>query len=155
MSYARKKTMLIHETEYWRLKHRPDSKLPGYLILVSKDEDADSLSDLHPAALAELGLLQARATEALEARLEARLVYVCRWGHQPGYTPHFHIVPLCDWVEEAYAADSRWPEENPDGPVYFTYITRAFIEYNDPPEVKGLSVEDVVKLLRGDFAVKA
>jgi hypothetical protein len=42
---------------------------------------------------------------------------------------HFHIVPFYDWVEQAYFLDPLWPENNPDGSIYFTYITRAFIEY--------------------------
>jgi hypothetical protein len=54
-------------------------------------------------------------------------------------------------VEEAYAADPAWPEPEPDGPVYCTYITRAFIEYEQAPSIQGPSVEDVVDALRTEF----
>jgi diadenosine tetraphosphate (Ap4A) HIT family hydrolase len=146
--------MLIYETDHWRLKHRRDSKLPGYLILIAKGQGVGSLADLTPEALAELGLLQAESTRLLEDRFGARLVYVCRWGHEPGNPPHFHIIPLYAWVEEAYAADPAWPEPAPDGPVYCTYITRAFIEYEQPPSIQGPSVEDVVGALRTEFLAK-
>ncbi|MBP6985218.1 MAG: hypothetical protein KBB83_01350 [Alphaproteobacteria bacterium] len=88
--------MLIHETSHWILKHRADSKLPGYLILQAKSPQADSLSKLSCNSINELGFLQAQATGCLETRLGARLVYICRFGHQPGNSPHFHIVPFYD-----------------------------------------------------------
>ena len=146
--------MLIHETNHWVIKHRADSKLPGYLILSAKNPDIDSLSQLSCEALSELGLLQAQATGFLETRLGARLVYICRFGHQPGNTPHFHIVPFYDWVKKAYLADPLWVEfePEPDGPVYFTYITRAFIEYETSPNIEGPSIEMAVQVLRQDFA---
>jgi diadenosine tetraphosphate (Ap4A) HIT family hydrolase len=40
--------------------------LPGYLILVAKEKNAISLSDLSDNALHELGFLQAHATRSLE-----------------------------------------------------------------------------------------
>lgn len=145
--------MLIYETSNWLLKHRADSKLPGYLILAAKNK-TDSLSGLPSNALNELGLLQAQSTRYLETRLKAKLVYICRWGHEPGYSPHFHIVPLYDWVKNAYIADPLWLEfePNPDGPVYFTYITRAFIENEASPAVLGPSIDEVIHILREEFA---
>ena len=147
--------MLIHETEHWRLKQRQDCTLPGYLILVAKDTRAGDLAALCPAALAELGPLQALATRTLTSRFGARLVYVCRWGHEPGNPPHFHIIPLYDWVEKAYAADPLWSEPDPDGPVYCTYITRAFIGCEDCPPVVGPTVREVAAVLRQAFAESA
>lgn len=146
--------MRIHETEHWILKQRGDSKLPGYLILASRADDATSLSDLEHEALCELGLLQAAATSALESKLGASLVYVCRFGHDTGYSPHFHLVPLYPWIEEAYAADTDWPDEDPDGPVYFKYITEVFALMNRAPEIDGPSIEDAVATLRGEFHPK-
>ena len=144
--------MNIFETDFWLLKHRADSKLPGYLILVAKEQSAISLSELSDKALQELGFLQAYATRSLETRFRAKLVYICRWGHQPGNSPHFHIVPLYDWIEHAYALDPLWAESDPDGPVYFTFITRAFIEYLIPPVIHGPSIDEVISILRQDFS---
>jgi len=144
--------MLVHENRHWSLKHREDSKLPGYLILTSKVSGEGSLSELEDGALEELGRLQVTATMVLESVLQARLVYVCRWGHQPGHAPHFHIVPLYGWVERAYAADHRWTDEEPDGPVLFKYITIAFTEDEAAPPIHGPSVEEVVGILRQGFA---
>ncbi len=143
--------MDIFETDYWLIKHRADSKLPGYLILVAKEKNAISLSDLSDNALHELGFLQAQATRSLETRFGAKLVYICRWGHQPGNSPHFHIVPLYDWIEKAYVTDPLWLESNPDGPVYFSFITRAFIEYEVPPVIEGASIEEVISVLRDEL----
>lgn len=47
-------SMLIFKTDHWIIKHRADSKLPGYLILVSKNQSANSLSDLSDTELNEL-----------------------------------------------------------------------------------------------------
>jgi len=141
---------MIYESNNWLLKHRGDAKLPGYLILISKN-DTDNLSSLSNSALAEIGLIQATATNVLENKLSAKLVYICRWGHQCGNPIHFHIVPLYDWVEEAYSKDPQWNSIEPDGPVFFTYITRAFIEYENPPAIQGPSIEETISVLTEEF----
>jgi diadenosine tetraphosphate (Ap4A) HIT family hydrolase len=147
--------MLIHETNNWILKHREDSKLPGYLILAAKTSSSESLSGLSYDSVNELGLLQTQATRYLELYLDAKLVYICRWGHQPGNQPHFHIVPLYEWVKKLYLEDPFWVEfeANPDGPIYFTYITRAFIEYDTSPSIEGPSINESINVLREAFAL--
>jgi diadenosine tetraphosphate (Ap4A) HIT family hydrolase len=148
--------MLIFETDHWLLKHRADTTLPGYLILVAKNSHTTSLSGLSAYALSELGYLQAQATRFLEVLFDAKLVYICKWGHQQGNQPHFHIVPLYDWVKSAYFTNPLWfkYEPNPDGPVYFTYITRAFIEYEVSPTIKGPTIDEVIQVLRKEFALQ-
>ncbi|MCC2645614.1 MAG: hypothetical protein K0R94_1392 [Burkholderiales bacterium] len=143
--------MLIYESKYWQLKHRQDSKLPGYLILAAKETKSSSLADLSHESLTELGTLQAEISRILEQYLNAKLVYICRFGHQPGNPPHFHIVPLYDWVQDAYSRDPLWKDQEPDGPVYFTYITRAFIEYLHAPTIIGPSIPHVITIIKNNF----
>jgi len=141
----------IYESAHWSLKHRVDSKLPGYLILVSRAQEADSLGDLPPDALRELGPIQAKAVEVLEQKLSAVLAYVCRWGHQPGRAPHFHIIPLYRWVQDAYACHPAYGHPDPDGPMYSQFIAVEFIESSDPPAIHGPSVAEVASTLRREF----
>ncbi len=141
----------IYESTNWLLKHRADSKLPGYLILVSKSAEADSFGSVPQEALQELGPIQAKAVDCLEKKLGAKLAYVCRWGHLPGNPPHFHIIPLYPWVEEAYAAHPEYGHADPDGPMLSQFITIEFIEADDPPEIHGPSVAEVMAVLRTAF----
>lgn len=143
--------MIIYETDHWLLEHRKNSKLPGYLILATKDISAVSLSDLPLSALSELGSIEAKITRILESRFGARLVYICKWGFSAGNPPHFHIIPLYDWVEKAYANDPFWSKIEPDGPAHCAYITRAFIEYKNPPLIIGPSVAEVIRIFCDEF----
>ncbi|OJX94556.1 MAG: hypothetical protein BGO90_07000 [Legionella sp. 40-6] len=61
---------------------------------------------------------------------------------------------MYDWVKKAYLAEPLWVgfEPDPDGPVYFTYITRAFIEYEITPVIEGPSIDEVIQTLRQEFA---
>ena len=141
----------VYESAHWRLKQRGDAKLPGYLILATKNREADSLHSLPTEAKEELGLIQAKAVHALENSLGARLAYVSRWGHMPGIVPHFHIIPLYPWVEDAYVAHPKYGHANADGPMYSLFITREFIESETPPVVRGPSVTETVEILRSEF----
>ena len=145
--------MLIYETENWLLKQRADCKLPGYLILAAKNAKSSSLAALLPSALNELGQIQSHATSFLQTLLGAELVYICKWGHLLGNAPHFHIVPLYKWLKESYKADQLWREfePEPDGPIYFAYITRAFVEYKRSPSIEGPSINEAFQTLRKAF----
>jgi hypothetical protein len=67
---------MIFETEFWNLKHRPDSKLPGYIILAAKKSEHHSLAPLSNQALCQLGLSQAQASQILENTFKAKLLYM-------------------------------------------------------------------------------
>jgi hypothetical protein len=84
--------LIVHETLHWRINHRVDCAVPGYLMIGAKDSAAIELSDVVPPALSQVGHLLSFATAILMNRLEAKKVYVSRYGHDSGHTVHFHII---------------------------------------------------------------
>ena len=61
-------SFIIHQSRYWILNHRMDSALAGYLMLIAR-QMTNSLASLPIEAQAELGVLQARIQNAIEACL--------------------------------------------------------------------------------------
>jgi len=57
---------VVYESKHWRVNHRIDSALPGYLMLAAKDSAASSFAQLCRAAQLELGLILAMVTASLE-----------------------------------------------------------------------------------------
>ena len=150
---------IIHQTDHWVLNHHMASALPGYLMLGSK-APAQSLSDLPPAALAELGGLLARTQDALETQLKPKWLYISRFGHEPGYPIHFHFIPVYAWVEALFWDDPRYRllqtfgsldngQALTDGAELTLFIWREFGESPTPPAVEGPSVGEVIEGLRG------
>jgi diadenosine tetraphosphate (Ap4A) HIT family hydrolase len=82
---------LLYETAHFTVEQSEEAVIPGYLVLRAK-ATARSLSDLPVAALAELGLLLARATRAIETVIEPERVYCLRLGEAVEQV-HFHLFP--------------------------------------------------------------
>jgi len=147
----------VTETDGWLVSHRSNSALPGYLIVSSKTFAGD-LSELPTSALCELGPLLAQVQGAIKQELNALRVYVGRYGHAPGHTVHFHVIPIYDWVEELFWQDSRYRvleglaegegEAGTDGAELTLFVWREFCERAEPPPIKGLPVYQAVELLR-------
>jgi diadenosine tetraphosphate (Ap4A) HIT family hydrolase len=127
-----------------------DSVLPGYLMVGSRQETTH-LFDLSPRALAELGPLLSLLEQALFEILGPERVYIGRYGHSPGHSIHFHVIPVCPWVAAAFKADSRYKvfeslyppgasTSAPDGGELTTYVWREFCESKTPPPIQGSSV---------------
>jgi diadenosine tetraphosphate (Ap4A) HIT family hydrolase len=53
----------------------------------------NDLSLMPAEALAELGVLLARAQNALNEGLQPEHLYIGRYGHMAGHALHFHIIP--------------------------------------------------------------
>lgn len=148
----------ILETEHWLVNHRTDSALPGYLMIGSKKFTND-LWELPENALAELGPLFARFQRALRLRLDAKRVYIGRYGHMPGYPIHFHVIPIYNWVESLFWQDERYralagfgeptEELDTDGAELTFFVWREFCERRVPPPVSGPSVSEIIGILRG------
>lgn len=146
----------ILRTDGWVLSHRRNAALPGYLIL-SPADGARDLSDLPAETLAALGPLLARADAALRRILDPLRVYVGRYGHIPDQPLHFHIIPVCAWVEALFWADRRYRAlaafgdpalaGTTDGAELTFFIWREFCERPDPPPIEGPSVAAVVPML--------
>jgi diadenosine tetraphosphate (Ap4A) HIT family hydrolase len=144
--------MIVHETPHWRINHRIRCPVPGYLMVGAKATNAVELSDLTTAAQQEIGFLLARATRILRADLGADRVYVARFGHEPGHTVHFHVIPVYSWIVEAFHADVRYAvEPNPDGANLTLFIWREYCESDSPPSCTGPSVTTAVATIRKAF----
>jgi diadenosine tetraphosphate (Ap4A) HIT family hydrolase len=147
----------VHETNEWLVNHRMNSALPGYLMVGSKRFTTE-LSGLPTAALLELGPLLAKTQQVLEKKLGAKRVYIGRYGHTPGFSLHFHIIPIFEWVERLFLQDTRYRaleafcdpgiEPSPDGVELTLFVWREFCERADPPQIEGPSVESVIATLK-------
>jgi len=152
---------VISEYDYWRVNHRVNSALPGYLMLASKLA-VDDLSQLPDAALTELGPLLARVQAALLTKLSPERVYIGRYGHSPGYPIHFHLIPVYSWVEKHFWHDKRYrllqkfsekeEETATDGAELTLFIWREFCKQSPPPPIEGPSVDQTITLLRQALA---
>lgn len=139
------------------VNHRINSALPGYLMVSSK-EFTNDLSTLSEITLAELGSLLAKTQAVLQKSLGAKRVYIGRYGHTPGYSIHFHVIPIYEWVESLFWQDARYrmlenfagEGELPgtDGAELTLFVWREFCERKDPPQIQGLSVSQAIELLK-------
>lgn len=151
-AYRPPAAMITHETEHWLVNHRVDCPVAGYLIIGAKAANAVELSDLTTAAQREIGPLLAQATRMLREDLGAERVYVGRYGHMPGHTVHFHVMPVYSWIVAAYHADKRYAvEPNPDGANLTLFIFREYCENPSPPPCQGPSVAEVIRTIRRRF----
>ena len=155
--------LIIKETEHWIINQRVGSNLPGYLMVGARVETND-LSELPPAALAELGPLLASAQKALSDLFKPDHLYIGRYGHTSGHSIHFHVIPIYTWVKEAFADDPRYrvfksfytpgvPTSDPDGAELTLYVWREFCESRTPPPIQGPSVAEVITLLKNGSAL--
>ena len=102
---------LVADYEHWVVLLRPAQPTLGSLILAAKSE-ARALSDLPPAAFAEMGV----AVAALETRLKAavryeRLNYMALMMVDPNV--HFHVLPRYKGERSGAGltiADTGWPK---------------------------------------------
>lgn len=146
----------IFETGHWYVAHRLDSALPGYLM-VSTTTQCRALSDLSAEELTELGPVLATAENMLQVVLQAKRVYIGRYGHMPEHPLHFHVIPIYDWVETLFWQDERYralenfaepADGQTDGAELTLFVWREFCERAAPPVLSGPSVAMVIEMLR-------
>lgn len=150
----------IRQTPNWLINHRVNSALPGYLM-IGAHSASDNLANLTVEALQELGSLLATAEDFLKQRLQARQVYIGRYGHSIGYPIHFHIIPIYAWVEDLFWHDERYRllnsfadgpgETATDGAELTFFVWREFCEREIAPPVSGPSVQEVIGLMRTEW----
>lgn len=154
---------VVFESTHWRVNQRVDAKLPGYLMMSPKDSSAVSFSTIAREALTEMGRVLAKVTKAVEDQLHPKHLYVGRYGHMGGHNLHFHIIPVYDWVIEAFHADAHYRSLQQfytpgahnsgqttgfDGAEMTLYIWRELAESLTPPQIQGPTVEETIELLR-------
>ncbi len=94
--------------------------------------------------------------------LGARRVYLSRYGHAPGYSIHFHAIPIYEWVEDLFWIDRRYrllqtiredqEKTQTDAAELTLFVWREFCERGDPPPIKGPSVAETVLMLRDQIS---
>ncbi|MGN8274732.1 HIT family protein [Pseudomonas sp. SMN5] len=152
---------IIYESTHWVVNHRMDSALPGYLMLSAR-EMTNSLAALPAQALVELGALQARIQLAIETHLHPQRLYISRFGHDAGYSIHFHFIPIYPWIEALFWQDDRYRSLQAfgslddtvletDGAELTLFVWREFCERPDPPVVQGPSIEQTISVLRREL----
>lgn len=152
---------VVQETEHWLVNHCVDATLPGYLIVSSRDPAAGRLADLSVESRRALGPLLADLDAALDAVLSPAHVYFSRWGHEPGHTVHFHVIPVpARIVEEAendaryqvlkdfHATDADGDAGRFDGPDLTVFVVREHLEHARSCPVDGPTVVETVRRLR-------
>ncbi|QKZ05698.1 HIT family protein [Pseudomonas eucalypticola] len=150
---------IIHESPHWVVNHRLDSALPGYVMLSAK-QMTNSLAALGAQALAELGAFQASIQHAIETLLHPQRLYISRFGHEAGYSIHFHFIPIYPWVETLFWQKERYrtlqafgsrdnAESQTDGAELTLFVWREFCERPEPPMAQGPSVDQAINMLRG------
>lgn len=83
-------------TEHWSVVHAFNTSLEGWLVLNSRTH-ALSYADLSDGAVAQLGLVQKRTTQALQAVVGAERAYVVSFSEQGAHGDyrhlHVHVIP--------------------------------------------------------------
>jgi len=161
--FAPPEDLVVFESRYWRVNQRAGAKLPGYLMMAPKDPCAVSFATICPEALIEMGPVLAKITQAIENHLHPRHLYVGRYGHTGGHPLHFHIIPVCDWLADAFHNDARYralqqfytpgvfcsgKDTGFDGAEMTLFVWRELAESLTPPQIQGPSVTEIIHLLR-------
>jgi diadenosine tetraphosphate (Ap4A) HIT family hydrolase len=157
---------IVFESPHWRINQRVDAKLPGYLMMAPKDPKAVSFSTIVPDALVEMGPVLAKVTRVIEDHLHPAHLYVGRYGHMGGHNLHFHIIPVYNWMAEAFRNDSRYralkqfytpgvycsgEDTGFDGAEMTLFVWRELVESLSPPSLSGPTVEETIQSLRTIF----
>lgn len=155
------KNDILFETEHWIVHQRPDSLLPGYLLMFAKQKTTH-LWELPSKALEEMGSHLAGVQKLVMEVLKPQFLYIGRYGHMKGPSFHFHFIPIYDWVVQGFLKDDRYRslkqfQYRNDG-VFFDrqfdaselqlYVWREFCENLKPLKICGPSIKEAIKLLQ-------
>jgi diadenosine tetraphosphate (Ap4A) HIT family hydrolase len=80
-------------------------------------------------------------------------IHVCSFGHSPGHTVHFHVIPVYEWMKHAYRRLARtdaavqYPSFA-DGASLTLFVSEEFTRRRAPCEIPEPSVEHVIRTLK-------
>jgi diadenosine tetraphosphate (Ap4A) HIT family hydrolase len=105
----------------------------------------------------------ARLQQAIETLLHPQRWCISRFGHEAGYSIHFHFIPIYPWIETPFWQDERYKSlqafgsldnaaSQTDGAELTLFVWREFCERPDPPSVHGPSVDQTIDMLRKALA---
>lgn len=154
---------ILWQGNHWNLILVSEYTLPGYLILGARDESLDQFSELSDEQSVEMGRAISLACSVLERCLKPKNILAGRYGLMPGHQIHYHIVPIYDWVFEAFENNEDYkvfetitPPDypaNPDGAALLAFVWRELcvkkIEY-----IK-CNPEGIFKQLRSEITKRA
>ena len=146
--------LLVRAAQHWVVVQRADATLPGYLIVAAKRASARRIEDALPGALAELGPLLGEVAGAVREVLRPCHLHICLFGSEPGFSVHFHVIPIYDWVREAYeravrerATEIEYPELL-DGASLTLFVSEEFARGRAPCPVPEPDVGEAILRLR-------
>lgn len=151
--------MILWRGQFWRIELKEGYTLPGYLVIGCSG--ASKFDELDQQSSREMGETIQLATSALEKVLSPRHVLAGRFGLIPGNPIHYHVVPIYDWVEQAFKESSDYigldqlnPPDypvHPDGALLLAFVWREMcvrkrhlIEY-DPHRVRSILKAELAK----------
>ncbi len=157
---------ILFETDHWIIHQRPDSVLPGYLLMFAK-QNTTHLWELDSKALEEMGIYLARVHKLMMEVLKPQFLHIGRYGHMKGPSFHFHFIPIYDWVVKSFLNDERYhnlkqfqyrtdgvfAERQFDAAEIQLYVWREFCENPMSPKIQGPSIEESMSLLKQFFIV--
>jgi diadenosine tetraphosphate (Ap4A) HIT family hydrolase len=118
---------IIFQTKYWIVKHRSDSRYPGYLIVLST-EPVLNISDLSEEALIEMALVLAKAEKLLIEVYSPYRVISFKMGFAKGVNCHFNLIPATFALLEKIQEQKACTYEKPDGSDVVLYVCRKYCE---------------------------
>lgn len=153
--------LIFFETEHWIVHQRPDSVLPGYLLMFAK-QNTTCLWELDSKALGEMGEHLAKIQKLMMRILKPTYLYIGRYGHVKGPSFHFHFIPVYNWVIEQFMNDERYralkqfqyrndgvfAERHFDASELQLYVWREFCENLTPSPIQGPSIIEAMQLLK-------
>ncbi len=142
---------IVFKTKYWTVKHRIDSRYPGYLIALS-NEPVKNIHELSMESLVEMSLILAQTEELLITSYSPHKVIIFKMGFAKGVNCHFNFIPvtldLLDEIEDQKACT----HSKPDGSDTTLYVCRKYCERELNSE-EYLQLVSTVKMLRQQYEI--
>ncbi|MEM7111155.1 MAG: HIT family protein [Chloroflexota bacterium] len=83
----------IYRTAHWDVVHSYNTRLPGWMVLISR-RHIEAIDEMTPAEATELGLLLQRVSHALKQVVQCQKTYVLQFAEHPKHPHvHFHVTP--------------------------------------------------------------
>lgn len=117
---------LIFEADHWLVSHRRDSRYPGYLMVSSREQQAE-LHTLSYAALLELGFVLQGAEQLLRSAYNPLKVLFYKLGFTAEFSCHFHVVPVTAALLDEVARHPQY-DNHPDGNDVILFLSRVYGE---------------------------
>lgn len=117
----------VFQTKYWVVKHRSDSRYPGYLIALST-ESVLNISELSEEALIDMALVLAKTEKLLFEAYNPYKVITFKMGFAKGVNCHFNLIPVTMELLQEIENQKACTHEKPDGSDVVIYVCRKYCE---------------------------